>query len=192
MEPVKQTLNLAIAGETTDPGGSVPARPTRRSAELSVPRARVADMGRKIQIVIDCADPDRLATFWASALDYEIETPPDGSATWADYWRKRGLPEEEIGESIGNDRIVDGDGTGPRFWFQQVPEGKIVKNRLHLDITVSGGRATPFAERKKLVELESERLQAMDARVVLVHDNPGFDHFGITMQDPEGNEFCLI
>lgn len=149
-------------------------------------------MGTKVQIVIDCADPDRLAHFWASALGYQLEEPPDGHATWADYWRARGLPEEELGEGIGYDRIIDGDGEGPRFWFQQVPETKTVKNRLHLDLNVSGGRPKPFAERKTIVEAESARLQAQGATVVFVHDNPSFDHVAITMQDPEGNEFCLV
>jgi hypothetical protein len=149
-------------------------------------------MGTKIQIVIDCADPDRLARFWASAMNYQLEEPPDGHATWADYWRARGLPEEEVEAEIGYDRIIDGDGDGPRFWFQQVPETKSIKNRLHLDLNVSGGRPKPFAERKAIIEAESARLQAQGATVVLAHDNPSYDHVAITMQDPEGNEFCLM
>lgn len=149
-------------------------------------------MGRKIQIVIDCADPDALARFWALVLQYELEQPPDGHATWADYWRSRGLPEEELEEDLGYDRVVDGDGVGPRIWFQRVPEGKTIKNRLHLDIDVSGGRPKPFAERRALVEAEAERLVVAGASIFHRHDNPDYDHFGITMQDPEGNEFCLI
>jgi hypothetical protein len=41
----------------------------------------------RFQLVIDCADPDRLARFWAAALGYELEPPPAGFATWDDYWR---------------------------------------------------------------------------------------------------------
>jgi Glyoxalase-like domain len=91
--------------------------------------------------VIDCADPEPLARFWAAALRYEFEPPPDGFPTWDDYWRGFGLPEEDLG--IGEDRIVDPDGRGPRIWFQNVPERKTIKSRLHLDVTVSGGSAAP-------------------------------------------------
>src|SRR5579864_5304205 len=57
-------------------------------------------LGRKpvpvrFQLVIDCADPDRLARFWAAALGYELAPPPTGFATWNDFYRDLGLPEEE-------------------------------------------------------------------------------------------------
>jgi hypothetical protein len=89
--------------------------------------------------VIDCADPEPLARFWAAALRYELEPPPAGFANWDAYWRDVGVPEDELGP--GADCIVDPDGRGPRIWFQVVPERKAAKNRLHLDISVSGGRA---------------------------------------------------
>ena len=47
------------------------------------------------QLVIDCTDPERLSRFWAAALSYELEPPPDGFATWDDYWRDVGVPEED-------------------------------------------------------------------------------------------------
>ena len=52
----------------------------------------------------------------------------------ADRWDRPnlGLPEAELG--IGEDRIIDPQESGPRIWFQVVPESKTVKNRLHLDI----------------------------------------------------------
>jgi len=75
----------------------------------------------RFQLVIDCADPDRLARFWAAALGYVLEPPPEGFATWDDYWRDVGVGEEELG--LGEDRIVDPDGGGPRIWFQVVPDG---------------------------------------------------------------------
>ncbi len=59
----------------------------------------------RFQLVIDCADPDRLARFWAAALGYDIAPPPAGFATWDDYYRDLGVPEEELG--IGVDRISD-------------------------------------------------------------------------------------
>ena len=111
-------------------------------------------MAVSFQLVIDCTDPDRLAHFWAAALGYRMEPPPTGFATWDDYWRDVGLPEEDLG--IGEDCIIDPDGRGPRIWFQVVPETKTVKNRLHLDIHASGGRAVPTATRRQRVERRGE------------------------------------
>jgi hypothetical protein len=85
--------------------------------------------------VIDCADPEPLARFWAAALGYELEPPPDGFASWDAYWRDLGVPEDELG--IGADCIVDPGGRGPRIWFQVVPERKAAKNRLRTSISVS-------------------------------------------------------
>ena len=83
-------------------------------------------MPARFQLVIDCADPDRLARFWAAALDYELEPPPVGFPTWDDYYRDLGVPEEDLG--VGADSISDPEGHGPRIWFQVVPETKAVKN----------------------------------------------------------------
>ena len=58
----------------------------------------------RFQLVIDCTDPDKLARFWAEALGYVFETPPEGFATWDDYWRDFGLGEDDLG--IGEDRPV--------------------------------------------------------------------------------------
>jgi hypothetical protein len=87
------------------------------------------------------AEPERLARFWAAALGYVPEPPPAGFASWDQYWRSAGLPEEDLG--LGEDRIVDPAGRGPRIWFQVVPEAKTIKNRLHIDVHASGGRELP-------------------------------------------------
>ena len=92
-------------------------------------------MATRMQVTIDCADPGRLAHFWATALGYQLEQPPDGFPSWRDYWVSRGFPPEEF-EDDGYDSIVDPDGVGPRVWFQPVPEAKVVKNRVHLDLAV--------------------------------------------------------
>jgi hypothetical protein len=141
------------------------------------------------QLVIDCRDPEPLARFWAAALGYEFAPVPEGFATWDDYWRDVGVSEEELG--IGEDRIVDPDGSGPRIWFQVVPELKTVKNRLHLDISVSGGRALPIETRRQRVDAEAERLAALGASYVGVLSEEGLDHYAVAMQDPEGNEFDI-
>jgi catechol 2,3-dioxygenase-like lactoylglutathione lyase family enzyme len=145
----------------------------------------------KFQVTIDCADPDRLVRFWADALGYQVPPPPDGYETWPDFYRGIGVPDEEIGD-IGSDRLIDPDGHGPRFWFQQVPEGKAVKNRLHLDLFVSGGRQAPIEQRRASVEAEAERLVAAGATRFRTLGEEDIDHYAVVMQDPEGNEFCLV
>ena len=99
-------------------------------------------MGVRFQVVIDCAEPEPLARFWAAALGYVLEPPPEGFAVWDDYYRHIGLPESFLGH--GTDCIIDPAGSGPRFWFQMVPDVKTVKNRLHLDVHASGGQAVPL------------------------------------------------
>jgi hypothetical protein len=143
----------------------------------------------RFQLVIDCADPDRLARFWAVALGYELEPPPAGFATWDDYYRDLGVPEEELG--VGEDRISDPQGHGPRIWFQVVPETKDAKNRLHLDINASGGRAEPLAARRQRVDTEASRLVGLGATITRVLYQEGLDHYGVAMKDPEGNEFDI-
>jgi len=142
------------------------------------------------QLVIDCANSDRLARFWAAALGYQLAPPPAGFATWNDYYRELGIPEEELAD--GADRISDPHGHGPSVWFHVVPETKIVKNRLHLDIHASGGRADPIATRKQRVDAEARRLLDLGATTVgaLMEDGV-LDHYAVGMKDPEGNEFDI-
>ncbi|HEV2345272.1 MAG TPA: VOC family protein [Actinocrinis sp.] len=141
------------------------------------------------QLVIDCADPDRQARFWAAALGYEIAPPPAGFDTWNDYYRDLGLPEEELFD--GADRISDPQGGGPAIWFQVVSEAKSVKNRLHIDIHASGGRADPIETRKQRVDAEAERLVGLGAIKTVVMYQEGLDHYAVGMKDPEGNEFDI-
>ncbi len=142
------------------------------------------------QIVVDCADPDLLARFWAEALHYELEGPPEPHATWREYWTSVGVPEDEVGD--GYDSIVDPDGIRPRVWFQQVPEVKSIKNRLHFDLLVGGGRSNPIEVRKERVIAEVERLTDLGATAIRIVDHPEYDHFFAAMADPEGNEFDVV
>jgi catechol 2,3-dioxygenase-like lactoylglutathione lyase family enzyme len=146
-------------------------------------------MATRLQVTIDCADPDRLARFWAEALGYRMEEPPAGFDTWQAYWVSRGLPEEELED--GYDSIVDPDGIGPRIWFQPVPEPKVVKNRVHLDLSVGGGREAPLGLRRQRVDAEADRLVGAGATRLRVLAEEAVDHYAVVMQDPEGNEFCL-
>jgi hypothetical protein len=146
-------------------------------------------MAVRFQLVIDCTDPDLLARFWAAALGYELEPPPAGFATWDDWRRDIGLPEADLG--IGADCIIDPNGGGPRIWFQVVRDSKTVKNRLHFDVHVSGGRAIPIATRRQRVDAEARRLSDLGATFVRVLSEEGLDHYAVAMKDPEGNEFDI-
>jgi hypothetical protein len=151
-------------------------------------------VGVRFQLVIDCVRPEPLARFWAAALGYVLEPPPAGFATWDDYYRDLGLPESFLGH--GTDCIVDPDGAGPRIWFQVVPETKTIKNRLHLDVHASGGRAVPLATRRERVDTEARRLASLGATIIETSDDEdpddgAVDHYAVAMKDPEGNEFDI-
>ncbi len=143
-------------------------------------------MATSVQVVIDCAEPARLANFWASALGYKLQDPPDGYSTWEEFLRAMRIPEEDWNSASA---VVDPEGKGPRVYFQRVPEGKVVKNRVHLDLNVGGGRETPIEKRKARVDEEAERLVGEGATRVRPVDQRG--EYWVVMQDPEGNEFCL-
>lgn len=146
-----------------------------------------------MQLVIDCAEPKRMVAFWCEALGYLPEPPPEGHSSWRDYWTALGVPEEELPAGAGEvpESIVDPAGQGPRVWFQRVPEPKVVKNRLHLDLKVSGGRAVPLPVRVQRVNAKVERLTSAGATVLRTLGGPDLDHFAIVLLDPEGNEFCV-
>ncbi|WP_406060793.1 VOC family protein [Streptomyces sp. NBC_01077] len=137
---------------------------------------------KQFQVTFDCSEPERVARFWCEVLGYVAPTPPAGFATWDDYDRSQ--PPEERGSWFA---CSDPSGVGPRLYFQRVPEGKAVKNRVHLDVRVGTGLVGE--ERLAALEAECARLLPLGAvRVQLLHD----EHDScIVMQDIEGNEFCL-
>lgn len=139
------------------------------------------------QVVIDCTDPERQAAFWAAALGYVLQPPPAGFASWEAFLRQTGVPREEWNSASA---IVDPEGTRPRLYLQRVPEGKVAKNRLHLDLSVGGGQATPLEERRVRVDAEVTRLKALgatDERGAIEKDG----EYWVRLNDPEGNEFCV-
>ena len=144
-------------------------------------------MAVAFQVTFDCADPAALAHFWAATLGYEPDDPPEGYETWEAWLADIGVPEDEWNTGSS---IADPDGKGPSIYFQQVPESKSVKNRLHLDLHVGGGRKRPLHERRTAVSAAAERLSGLGASTLYVDE--GESQFAITMQDPEGNEFCLV
>ena len=93
-------------------------------------------MSTGVQVVFDCADPARVAAFWEAALHYISPAPPPPHATWEDWARAEGIPEEHWNDASA---VEDPDGVGPRLFFQRVPESKVAKNRMHLDLNVGGG-----------------------------------------------------
>ncbi|MDI2130325.1 VOC family protein [Yinghuangia seranimata] len=151
-------------------------------------------MEMTLQVTIDCADAPTLVAFWSEALGYIPEPPPGGHGTWREYWLAAGVPEEELPDGVGEtaESIVDPTGRGPRVWFQEVPEAKTAKNRMHFDLKVGGGRDVPLEVRTRRVADTVERLVAVGARVLRVSDEPEAGQYGVTLADPEGNEFCVV
>lgn len=139
---------------------------------------------KKFQVTFDCAEPERLARFWCQVLGYVTPPPPEGYATWDDFHRT--LPAEEQGSWFA---CSDPKGVGPRLFFQRVPEGKIVKNRVHLDVRVGTGLVGD--ERLAALEVECARLVALGATHVQTLYADEENESCIPMLDIEGNEFCL-
>jgi hypothetical protein len=144
-------------------------------------------MTAAIQIVFDSASPDRLARFWAEALGYRLQDPPDGFDSWPAFLEAQGVPKSEWDSASA---LVDPEGIRPRLFFQRVPEGKVAKNRVHLDLNVSGGPDVTLDERKVRIHAEVGRLRALGAT-----DERGAlelrGEYWVRMNDPEGNEFCV-
>ena len=143
-------------------------------------------MAIPIQVTFDCADPGRVASFWAEALGYKLQDPPEGYASWPDFLTAIGVPETDWNKASA---IVDPDGRGPRIYFQRVPEAKMVKNCVHLDVNVGGGHGTPTDERRSRVDAAVERLCGIGATKLRPYEELG--EYWVVMQDIEGNEFCL-
>lgn len=144
-------------------------------------------MATQLQIVIDCSDPAQLAVFWANALSYKVQDPPTGYASWDAFLQSQGVPQEEWNSASA---VVDPDGKGPRIYFQRVPEAKVLKNRLHLDLNASRSVTHgSSAERVQKIDAEVERLKGLGARELYRKEQRG--EYWITMADLEGNEFCV-
>ena len=162
---------------------------------MSLDRATLGFMSRTIQVTFDAHDPAALSRFWAQALDYDIPGPPgvelsegaDPFEAWGEFLTRIGVPEEQHNSRSA---IEDPAGEGPRLFFQQVPEDKVAKNRVHLDVRAAPG--LDGDERMAALEAECDRLVALGAqRVRRFEPQPPMEAGFIVMSDPEGNEFCL-
>ncbi len=135
-------------------------------------------MARDVQITVDCADPASLAAFWAEALGYRLQDPPEGFATWEQALEAMGVPPESRNDASA---VVDPAKSGPRLFFQRVPEGKQVKNRVHLDLEPSD--RTRDDEIERVISLGATPFDDLRRP-----DGTGW----MVLQDPEGNEFCIL
>jgi len=129
-------------------------------------------------VTFDCANPIELAVFWAEVLHY----PPPDVEGFQNHLRADGVSEDKL-----EDWCIIGhpDAAEPRLFFQRVPEPKVAKNRVHLDVRVkSGGPSSP-----EVVDAEVERLVGLGA--AKMHSVTDGDGYFVVMQDPEGNEFCI-
>ncbi len=113
---------------------------------------------RVINVTVDCAETLKVATFWSAVLGR-----PLGDWSSADF------------ASIG---VGDLARTESAWFFERVPEGKIAKNRMHVDLVDPDPSAI-------------ERFVALGASVVGAHEIGDGLHRWTVLQDPEGNEFCV-
>jgi hypothetical protein len=126
-------------------------------------------VSRLTEIVVDCHDPVAQAAFWAAALDYHVVRTEHGQVEIAPWqWEPPDLAEQ-VRQAPGVPTLV----------FVTVPEGKTVKNRLHLDIRPIGSSH----------QAEVERLLGLGARRADVGQGT---RPWVVLADPEGNEFCVL
>jgi hypothetical protein len=138
-------------------------------------------MAVRVDLTMDCANPTRLVEFWKLALGYEDEPPPAPFATRQEWLEQFDLSEDDTDDAAW---LHDPAGIGPRLSLLQVPEPKVAKNRLHMDVRVAG---TGSADRRWARISEAvDRLTAAGATTL--REDPGHH---VVMADPEGNEFCV-
>lgn len=117
------------------------------------------------ELAIDCADPHGLARFWCSVLGYEVQHEQDDFVM------------------IGSPEVPEGKNrpgpVPPMLTFARVPEGKTVKNRLHIDVNAT--------DREQ--DEEVRRLLELGARHADVGQG---EESWVVLADPEDNEFCVL
>ena len=127
-------------------------------------------MGSRLtEVVVDCRDPEALAAFWAAALGYHVVRREDGQVEIGPWVREPSDLAERVRRAP----------SAPTLVFVAVPEGKTVKNRLHLDLRPVDGSHADEVER--LIGLGARRADIGQGEVPWA-----------VLADPEGNEFCVL
>lgn len=152
-------------------------------------------MSHHVQVMFDARDPRALSRFWRDALGHVHASPPgvdlpagaDPLAAWEEFLARIGVPPDRRPISSA---VEDPDGHGPRLSSRQVPEDKVAKNRLHLDVRAAPGLRGE--ERMAAREAGCDRLVGLGAtRVRRDEPAPPMGAGHIVTADPEGDEFCL-
>ena len=152
-------------------------------------------MSATVQVTIDARDPRALSVFWKEVLGYVHPAPPgvelgpgeEPLRAWDEFLEANDVPLELRNSSSA---LEDPNGIGPRIFFQQVPEPKTAKNRMHLDVRT----ATELRGEERMAALEArcEELVALGGRRLARQEpEPPLSIGFVVMADPEGNEFCL-
>ena len=126
-------------------------------------------------IVVDSAHAAPLARFWAAALGWEVVAYDDAELA---RLASKGILDPEDDPTVMVEPPFDAEGL-PVLFFVEVPEGKVVKNRLHLDLRAEDD-----------LEAEVRRLEELGARIRNWEEGDG--GMWCVMFDPEGNEFCVM
>ncbi len=114
-------------------------------------------------ITLDCVNAVAVAEFWSAVLDRPVDAGPPA-------------PSPYFTRILGDDGSASGR-PGPMMMFIQVPEGKAVKNRVHMDFSAEDVEAAVAT----LIELGATH----------IHDKTEYGMTWSTLADPEGNEFCV-
>jgi hypothetical protein len=139
---------------------------------------------KQVQVTFDCASPRAVAEFCKATLGYVDLPVPPGFDSWDAFDASRPVERQGSGSSC-----EDPDGIGPRLFFERVPEGKTVKNQVHLDVLVAGGLTGD--DRIAALEAEAARLVPLGGRRMHLRPADEENKACLVMQDVEGNEFCL-
>lgn len=145
-------------------------------------------MAHPIQIVIACEDPNGLAEFWAAALEYVLQPPPEGFESWEDFADEMGIPEERWNDISA---VVDPEGVGPRILFERW-DGGTPNKRVHFDVNAVGGGGVDLDDDERRARLSEQRARLEALGATFGREATGMaGEIWIEMYDPEGNWFCV-
>jgi hypothetical protein len=143
-------------------------------------------MSHSVQITFACEDPASLATFWAGALGYIRQPPPDGFDSWDEFAVQMEIPQDKWNDI---DAVIDPEGVGPRLLFERWDVGGPSK-QVHLDINSVHGEGKSPEEVAETLAAERERLEALGATFHRIGTGLAGETW-MEMFDPEGNWLCV-